>query len=147
MPRGDGTGPMGGGPMTGRAAGLCAGYPAAGCASIGWGGSGWGRGGGGWGGGGFARAGRGPAHRGGWGRGKGFGPRGRALPGWGLGPAWGGFRPVYRAAPADAEFEAEELKREADRLKAGLRAIEARLEELEPDGHPEKAEAGEDGDR
>jgi len=27
MPRGDGTGPMGMGPMTGRAAGCCAGYP------------------------------------------------------------------------------------------------------------------------
>jgi hypothetical protein len=27
MPRGDRTGPMGMGPMTGRAAGLCAGYP------------------------------------------------------------------------------------------------------------------------
>jgi hypothetical protein len=28
MPRGDGTGPGGLGPMTGRAAGFCAGYPA-----------------------------------------------------------------------------------------------------------------------
>ena len=27
MPRGDGTGPMGMGPMTGRAAGYCAGFP------------------------------------------------------------------------------------------------------------------------
>jgi hypothetical protein len=27
MPRGDGTGPAGMGPMTGRAAGFCAGYP------------------------------------------------------------------------------------------------------------------------
>ncbi len=30
MPRGDGTGPMGIGPMTGRAAGYCAGFPTAG---------------------------------------------------------------------------------------------------------------------
>jgi len=30
MPRGDGTGPAGMGPMTGRAAGYCAGYPAPG---------------------------------------------------------------------------------------------------------------------
>ena len=30
MPRGDGTGPMGMGPMTGRAAGFCAGYNSAG---------------------------------------------------------------------------------------------------------------------
>ena len=30
MPRGDGTGPMGMGPMTGRGAGYCAGYPISG---------------------------------------------------------------------------------------------------------------------
>lgn len=30
MPAGDGTGPLGFGPMTGRAAGYCAGYPVAG---------------------------------------------------------------------------------------------------------------------
>ena len=30
MPRGDGTGPAGMGPMTGRAAGYCAGYPVSG---------------------------------------------------------------------------------------------------------------------
>jgi len=30
MPRGDGTGPMGLGPMTGRGAGFCAGFPAPG---------------------------------------------------------------------------------------------------------------------
>jgi hypothetical protein len=33
MPRGDGTGPMGMGPMTGRAAGYCAGYAAPGFAN------------------------------------------------------------------------------------------------------------------
>ena len=33
MPRGDGTGPMGAGPMTGRAAGYCAGYAAPGFAN------------------------------------------------------------------------------------------------------------------
>jgi len=33
MPAGDGTGPMGMGPMTGRAAGYCAGYPAPGYAN------------------------------------------------------------------------------------------------------------------
>jgi hypothetical protein len=31
MPRGDGTGPMGVGPMSGRAAGFCAGYAVPGC--------------------------------------------------------------------------------------------------------------------
>lgn len=69
MPRGDGTGPGGMGPMTGRAAGFCAGYPSPGFVNPyggrysyggygrGWGyggafGRGWGRGygrGGGWG--------------------------------------------------------------------------------------------------
>ncbi|HHU50608.1 MAG TPA: DUF5320 domain-containing protein [Firmicutes bacterium] len=33
MPRGDCTGPRGMGPMTGRAAGYCAGYPLPGCAN------------------------------------------------------------------------------------------------------------------
>ena len=51
MPRGDGTGPMGMGPTTGRAAGFCAGHPVPGYMSGpagGWGGArGWfGRGGG-----------------------------------------------------------------------------------------------------
>jgi hypothetical protein len=46
MPRGDGTGPLGLGPMTGRAAGYCAGYPVPGFANP-WGGYRfWGRGGG-----------------------------------------------------------------------------------------------------
>ena len=35
MPGGDGTGPAGLGPKTGRAAGYCAGYPAPGCAHPG----------------------------------------------------------------------------------------------------------------
>ena len=56
MPRGDRTGPMGMGPMTGRGLGYCAGYNAPGYMNAvggrGWGmgfGRGWG--GGGWGGG------------------------------------------------------------------------------------------------
>ena len=47
MPGGDRTGPMGRGPMTGRAAGLCAGYHNPGYATPGYGrgfGRGWGRG-------------------------------------------------------------------------------------------------------
>lgn len=49
MPRGDGTGPLGFGPMTGRGAGYCAGYPFAGFMPPLYGrgyGVGWGRGGG-----------------------------------------------------------------------------------------------------
>lgn len=55
MPAGDRTGPMGQGPMTGRGAGYCAGYPVPGFMNRGWGpgrgfGRGWGRGRGrGWG--------------------------------------------------------------------------------------------------
>lgn len=46
MPRGDGTGPAGLGPMTGRGAGYCAGYPYPGFMNPGFGRgySGWGRG-------------------------------------------------------------------------------------------------------
>lgn len=44
MPWGDGTGPRGFGPMTGRAAGYCAGYPAPGYMHPGGAGYGWGRG-------------------------------------------------------------------------------------------------------
>lgn len=46
MPRGDGTGPQGFGPMTGRAAGFCAGYSAPGFANFGAGRGFFGRGGG-----------------------------------------------------------------------------------------------------
>jgi len=44
MPYGDGTGPLGMGPMTGRAAGYCAGYTAPGFANPFWGGGYRGRG-------------------------------------------------------------------------------------------------------
>ncbi|MCK4450947.1 MAG: DUF5320 domain-containing protein, partial [Anaerolineae bacterium] len=56
MPAGDRTGPMGMGPMTGRAAGFCAGYDAPGYVNAipgrGFWGRGWRGGGRGWGGGG-----------------------------------------------------------------------------------------------
>ena len=45
MPAGDGTGPLGFGPMTGRAAGYCAGYPVPGYANVIPGPSPWGQGG------------------------------------------------------------------------------------------------------
>lgn len=44
MPRGDGTGPQGQGPMTGRGMGYCAGYPAPGFMNPGIGGRGRGMG-------------------------------------------------------------------------------------------------------
>ncbi|MBW2038175.1 MAG: DUF5320 domain-containing protein [Deltaproteobacteria bacterium] len=82
MPWGDGTGPAGFGPMTGRAAGYCAGYPVPGYANPyvpRWGGRG----------------------RGWWGRG--FRGRGRGFWGWGRGFRWGyspyGYAPYYGYTP------------------------------------------------
>ena len=127
MPAGDGTGPMGMGPMTGRGAGYCAGYGVPGYASPVRGrgfGMGWGRGGG-WGGGG--------------GRGRGWRNMYYAtgLPGWarfGYAPAWGpppaaAYGPY--AAPPMPEQEVEFLKTQAGWLKEQLDAIGQRITELE----------------
>jgi hypothetical protein len=86
MPWGDRTGPAGLGPMTGRGAGYCAGYPVPGFANPwvpAWGGRGRG-----WG-----------------GRGRGFWGRGWRLWGWGRGRGlrWGyapyGYHPYYGYSP------------------------------------------------
>lgn len=125
MPRGDGTGPRGMGPMTGRAAGYCAGYSAPGYANpI----SGRGRG--------FAV----PAGRQGYGRGRGYGwgRGGRGRQDWvGYGPAWGypyGDGLDY-ANPGASEFtpqqEAEMLKREAKAMQGEIDSINQRITELE----------------
>ncbi len=113
MPRGDGTGPRGLGPMTGRGAGFCAGYPVPGYANPVPG-----RGYGGWG-----------------GRGGGCGYRNwyyaTGLPGWaraGQYPAWGA---VPYQAPTAPGQEADFLKAQAENLKAALENIEKRLQELE----------------
>ena len=120
MPRGDGTGPAGMGPMTGRAAGYCAGYPVPGFMNP-VGGRGYG--------------GRGRGFRGGgFGRGRGFGWAGA---GYGY-PAWGGavaspYAP-YAAplGPAMApEQEITGLKQEAEYLQNALGDINKRIEELE----------------
>jgi len=114
MPRGDGTGPAGMGPMTGRGAGFCAGYnvpgfmnPVGGCGY--------------------------------WGRGRGMG-RGRsfrwARAGFG-GPAWGGaVNPyAYSSAPLaqniTAQQELESLKGQAQYFEDALDEIKKRTEELE----------------
>ncbi|MBC7333539.1 MAG: DUF5320 domain-containing protein [Actinobacteria bacterium] len=140
MPRGDGTGPMGLGPMTGRAAGYCAGYPVPGFMNP-YGGRFFGAGG--------------RLYAGAFGRGRGFRNWywATGLPGWyryGIGlPAWGGaVRPplyppyVYAGAPfsppfsgsapgIDVEQEKNILKEQADFLKQQLGEIEKRLSELE----------------
>jgi hypothetical protein len=128
MPRGDGTGPAGMGPMTGRAAGFCAGYPVPGFMNpVG------GRGYGGWG-----RGFRG----GGFGRSRGFGWAGA---GYGM-PAWGGsvspyvyggaVNPyAYGGAPfapvITPEQELDGLKGQAEYLEDSLDGIKKRIEELE----------------
>ena len=93
MPRGNGTGPMGMGPMTGRAAGYCAGYPVPGFMNPTMGRGYRGRG---------IGFGRGRGVRGygrGLGRGGGFG-RGRGM-GWGRGWGW---RAGYGVAPAFSPY-------------------------------------------
>lgn len=123
MPRGDGTGPAGMGPMTGRAAGFCAGYSVPGYANpVG------GRGYGGWG--------RGRGFRGGgWGRRNWYYATG--APGWaraaqGL-PAWGdpGAYAPGAPAPVSAEQERADLKQQAQYLQESLDTVNKRISELE----------------
>jgi len=114
MPGGDGTGPAGMGPMTGRAAGFCAGYPAPGYMNFGGG-------------------------RGFFGRGRGFGGRGggrgrrhwfyaTGLPGW----ARAGYDyPVdFAGAAPTAEQQREALKQQAQYLQDSLDAINKQIDEL-----------------
>ena len=127
MPAGDGTGPRGMGPMTGRGAGYCAGHGIPGHANPVPGrgfGMGWGRGGG-WG--------------GGWGRGRGWRNMYYAtgLPGWarfGYAPAWGAPpAPAYGpcAGPPTPEQETEYLRAQAEWLQQQLDGISQRIAELE----------------
>lgn len=115
MPRGDGTGPMGLGPMTGRAAGFCAGYNTPGYLNPVFG-----RG--------YAGIGRGF-----FGRGGGRGWR-RASMGVPLGFAQGrpAFGEVYPYTPEmTPRQEVDILKNEADFLKKQLEDIQCRIETLE----------------
>lgn len=125
MPAGDGTGPMGMGPMTGRRAGYCAGYGAPGFANpiAGRGlGMGWG-----WGGRGGGRGWRNRYYA--------TGVPGWARPGyaadWGAPPAWG-YGPY--AAPPSKEQEADLLKARAGALQRELDALGQRIAELEKAG-------------
>jgi hypothetical protein len=112
MPAGDGTGPMGQGPMTGRGAGYCAGYDAPGYVNP------------------VRGCGRGLGFRRGWGRGWGRG-RGYGMgPAWGPSPAWG--YASYPVPPAP-EQEVDALRTQAQWLREQLDAIERRIQELEPE--------------
>lgn len=110
MPFGDGTGPIGMGPMTGRAAGYCAGFGVPGFLNPGpAGGFGrrfWGR-----------MGGRGWRH---W-----FWATG--LPGWMRSGWWA----TPLAQPVPAETEKQWLKHQAEFLQARLDEIRKRLSELE----------------
>ncbi|BCV25450.1 hypothetical protein kuro4_22230 [Gelria sp. Kuro-4] len=125
MPFGDGTGPLGMGPLTGRRLGYCAGYPGPGAYNpIGFRGFG-----------------------SGFGRGRGFGNRYwywvTGLPGWARG--FYGFPYAYPPAvpfvpggPAPAESEV--LKAQAAYLEEQLAAIKERLAELGKQVDAEKKE-------
>ncbi len=126
MPGGDGTGPSGMGPMSGRAAGFCAGYGVPGYMNpVGGRGVGrWGRGGGG------GRGGRGWRHR--------FYATG--LPGWqrmGMGVAPVGVAPVPAApaaavaVPVASQQQLDVLKSQAEYFEGALADIRKRIEELE----------------
>ena len=115
MPAGDGTGPNGMGPMTGRGAGFCAGYNAPGYMNRGFGRGFGGRGGG-----------RGWRN---WFRATGLTGWQRAAAGW---PGWGGVweEPPVGAAAAPSELDV--LKAQAKHFEDALDGIRKRLDELEP---------------
>ena len=117
MPGGDGTGPAGLGPMTGRAAGFCAAYPVPGYMNPMPGRGAWGFG-------------RGM----GWGRGWGRGFTG-AYPGWVPGvPTYGG-APFAPPAPS-REQELQALRGQAEYFTGALEGIRARISELEAGAGP-----------
>jgi hypothetical protein len=123
MPRGDGTGPVGMGPMTGRGAGFCAGYSGPGYMNAAGGRGYWGRGRGG---------GRGWRH---W-------YHATGMPGWArtpMGyPAWSGPVSPYAGpfAPAmTAEQELDGLKKQAEHFQDALGQINQRIEQLEAEAN------------
>ena len=106
MPRGYGTGPMGFGPMTGRSAGYCAGYPAPGFANH------------------FLGFGRG-------GCGRGFGRRFRGV-GSGWAPRYApGYNPFFQNGAAGPEFEARALNDQIEMMEQSLKEAKERLKELQ----------------
>ena len=148
MPRGDGTGPGGMGPMTGRAAGYCAGYPVPGFTNpisgrgYGFGfGRGWGRGGGGGGWGrrnmfyatgltGWQRAGYGYPAMGSYS----FGVPNYGVPNYGV-PNYG--IPFGAPTAPTKEQELDMLKGQAEYLEDELGGVNKRIQEL---GSEKKAE-------
>ncbi|MBC7234537.1 MAG: DUF5320 domain-containing protein [Chloroflexi bacterium] len=129
MPFGDRTGPWGLGPMTGRAAGYCAGYPVPGYMNP-VPGRGWWFGRGGWG--------RGWRHR--------HWYYATGLPGWvraGYVPAWGPAPVGPYPAPMTPEQEAAFLEQQATWLREQLQALEERIAALKREAGAEKEGQGE----
>jgi len=124
MPGGDGTGPMGTGPMTGRGAGYCAGYAMPGFASRGPG-----RG--------FRGGGRGRGRRN-WFYATGVPGWQRAAWGWpsfGFGGVAGAPSAPFGAPPAmSRDQELDLLRRQAEDFAGALDEIKRRIEELEAPG-------------
>jgi len=118
MPRGDRTGPMGMGPMTGRAAGFCTGFGMPGYANA------------------VPGRGFGMAFGGGRGfRGHGFGGGGRGWRNWFYATGLPGWTPTGRYATPysspDPELEKAALKNQQAALQSELDGIKERLVELE----------------
>ena len=109
MPGGDGTGPRGMGPMTGRAAGYCAGYSVPGYANPVFG------------------RGRGFGYGRGWGRSRGWGR-------WAY-PYAAGYYGVPYEDPYNPQMtpqqEADVLKSQAKAMQEEIKAINQRISELE----------------
>ena len=136
MPGGDGTGPRGMGPMTGRAAGYCAGYPVPGFMNPVGGRLGMGFG-------------RGMGMGGGRGRRNWFYATG--LPGWaryGTMPAWGGQMPYTGFAPPAAapvapmvskKQQVDVLKGQAEYFEDVLDGIKQQIQELEKEAEGESS--------
>ena len=125
MPRGDRTGPAGMGPMTGRAAGYCAGYSAPGYMNPvpGYGfGRGWGR-----------EFGRGVGFRGirGWGS---YGRAPYGAPSYVYGAPYqvpsAYYAPPYGVSP-NPEQEMDALKGQAEYFEDAIEGIKKRIQELE----------------
>ena len=125
MPGGDRTGPLGMGPMTGRAAGYCAGYPVPGYMNP-YGGRGLGMAGG-----------RGYGRGAGRGFRRGYGAVGWDYPAYPVGASYPPpfpSSPVYGSPEAqgiDPEQEVEALKQQAGYLEKTIADIKSRITEIE----------------
>jgi len=130
MPRGDGTGPAGMGPMTGRAAGYCAGYsvpgymnPIPGRGGF-WGTGAWGRG-------------RGYRHMY-YATGLPYWARGAYAPTTAPGYTYPPVNPYYGAAPVSKEDQVKALQAQADMLSKSLEDVNKAISDLEKESSGQK---------